>query len=190
MYNNSEVSSRKQSVLKETLKDTMNELQTNKAIENAKGQTQALKRRKKKLKMKSLALEVNMPDDNRFLPGAETSNVDEKSTFTILDAPTSTRILRSFNRSEHRPINYQLSKKMVQNLNTDSPSMFMGDSRYRNDFPIEGNNRILPSPKIHDKDKAQRQQSKSSKLLLRKRSISCNSGPISIYSQSDANEQQ
>jgi hypothetical protein len=135
MYNNSEVSSRRQSVLKETLKDTMNEIQANKAIKNAQGETEALKRRKKKYKMKSLGLEVNMPDDNRFLPGAETSNVDEKSAFIILDAPTPTRMLRNFSRSENGPINYQLSKKMVQNLNMDGPSMFLDDSRYCNDFP-------------------------------------------------------
>jgi hypothetical protein len=190
MYNNSEVSSRRQSVLKETLKDTMNEIQANKAIKNAQGETEALKRRKKKYIMKSLGLEVNIPDDNRFLPGAETSNVDEKSAFIILDAPTPTRMLRNFSRSENGPINYQLSKKMVQNLNMDGPSMFLDDSRYCNDFPIEGNSRILPSPKINDKDETQRQQSKSSTLLLRKRRWSFNSEPISIYSRSDANERQ
>lgn len=144
----------------------MNELQSNKAIENAQGETEALKRRKKKLKMKSLGLKVNMPEDNRFLPGAETSNVDEKSAFTILHTPTPTRMLMNFNRSENISenglLNYQLSNKMVQNLNMDSPSMFLDDSRYRNDFPIEGNSRILASPKIYDKDEAQRQQSKSS----------------------------
>jgi hypothetical protein len=156
----------RQSILKDTLKDTMNELQSNKAIENAQGETEALKRRKKKLKMKSLGLKVNMPDDNRFLPGAEIINVDEKSGFTVLHTPTPTRMLNNFNRSENTSenglLNYQLSNKMVQNLNMDSPSMFLHDSIYRNDFPIEGNSRILASPKIYDKDEVQRQQSKSS----------------------------
>lgn len=134
----------------ETLDSTKKVIKACKPIDNVHGDTDIITKRK--LKLKTFELKVSMPDTNRFIPGSESMQEPNKSPNLKIYTPTPTRMLMNLNRSdnisESGTISNQFSNKFVSNINMESPSMFLNDSRYRGSLQIDDESLILPSPTL------------------------------------------